>query len=102
MKKSAMITNKESAFLAEAICADRRDFKFLPVPLSVPVSLQEIIMKQTKIPLTDEEKANLDLLKITDSGILTDVTDKEKLLNNGSNILDEKIMVNMCCHVKAY
>ena len=30
-------------------------------------------------PLTAEEKANLDLLKITDSGILTGVTDKEKL-----------------------
>lgn len=28
MKKSAMITNKESAFLAEAICADRK-LKFI-------------------------------------------------------------------------
>ena len=33
-------------------------------------------------PLTAEEQANLDLLKITDKGLLTGVTDKEKLVGN--------------------
>ena len=36
-------------------------------------------MKQTKIPFTDEEKANVNMLKITD-GIVTGVTDHRKLL----------------------
>ena len=36
-------------------------------------------MQQTKIPLTDEEQANLKLLETTD-GILTERTDPNKLI----------------------
>ena len=45
-------------------------------------------MKQTAIPLTDEEKANMQLLEIT-GGILTGVTDPNKLI--GSLVLPEGI-----------
>ena len=49
---------------------------------------KEVNMKQTPIPLTDEEKANMQLLKITD-GIVTGVTDHRKLL--GTLVLPEGI-----------
>jgi len=49
---------------------------------------KEVNMKQTPIPLTDEEKANLKLLKITD-GIVTGLTDHRKLL--GTLVLPEGI-----------
>ena len=45
-------------------------------------------MKQTPIPLTDEEKANMQLLKITD-GMVIGVTDPDKLI--GSLVLPEGI-----------
>ena len=45
-------------------------------------------MKQTAIPLTDEEKANMQLLEIT-GGILTGVTDPDKLI--GSLVLPDGI-----------
>ena len=45
-------------------------------------------MKQTKIPFTDEEKANVNMLKITD-GIVTGVTDHRKLL--GTLVLPDGI-----------
>jgi hypothetical protein len=49
---------------------------------------KEVNMKQTAIPLTDEEKANLKLLKITD-GIVTGLTDHRKLL--GTLVLPDRI-----------
>ena len=45
-------------------------------------------MQQTKIPFTDEEKANVNMLKITD-GIVTGVTDHRKLL--GTLVLPDGI-----------
>ena len=45
-------------------------------------------MQQTKIPLTDEEKANAQLLEITD-GMVIGVTDPNKLI--GSLVLPEGI-----------
>ena len=45
-------------------------------------------MKQTAIPLTDEEKANMQLLEITD-GMVIRVTDPDKLI--GSLVLPEGI-----------
>ena len=45
-------------------------------------------MQQTKIPLTDEEQANLKLLETTD-GILTEITDPDKLI--GSLVLPDGI-----------
>jgi len=49
---------------------------------------KEVNMKQTAIPLTDEEKANMQLLEIT-GGILTGVTDPDKLI--GSLVLPDGI-----------
>ena len=45
-------------------------------------------MKQTKVPFIDEEKANVNMLKITD-GIVTGVTDHRKLL--GTLVLPDGI-----------
>jgi len=45
-------------------------------------------MQQTKTLLTDEEKTNVNILKITD-GIVTEVTDPHKLL--GTLVLPDGI-----------